>query len=437
MKEQIFEVNCGFFDSINKDRLYSAEEMNKPLNRVITNGVFATNKGKPGTDLQVVSANDGMNIIVKKGQGMFGDKWFENPAEIAITVPENTSIVPRRDSVIVQIDKTQSGRKGSIVYRAGTASSDPQPPNIGTKDNVIEYRLANIYVAAGTIQIGQDVISDLRGSSECPWVTGLLEQVDTSALFNQWQTAYNDYYTKSTHDFDEYKSMHQEAFDEFMRNLTSELSVATSILMLTNNFISSEEIASIPIGIPSYNSETDVLEVFINGIRATEGYHYEIAENGSNIDLKVPLNTGQAVNFLVMKSVISSDIETTTLLIKELNKKIDDFTNDSGWINLLLENDILPFDDENKPCIRNINNKVFVRGIIKNIENTELDISTLPIGKRPNVDHIYTSAALLDNEITSIVVLKITKEGKIKIISKTEEIPANALISLDTSFVSD
>ena len=149
MADQIFNVNCGFFDSVNRDRLYTADEMNRPYKRVITNGVFATPQGTPSTDLQVLSAGSGMGIIVKKGDGLFGDKWFENPADIALNVPANTNILPRRDSVIVQVDKRTAGRVGNIVYREGTPSSNPLPPSIGTVTNVIEYRLANIYVAAG------------------------------------------------------------------------------------------------------------------------------------------------------------------------------------------------------------------------------------------------------------------------------------------------
>lgn len=144
MSEQTFNVNCGFFDAVSGDRLYSADEMNRPYKRVISNGVFATPQGTPSTDLQVLSAGNEMNIIVKSGEGLFGDKWFENPSDITIQVPSNTQLVPRRDSVIVQIDKRTNGRTGNVIYRTGTPSSNPLPPDIGTVTNVIEYRVANI-----------------------------------------------------------------------------------------------------------------------------------------------------------------------------------------------------------------------------------------------------------------------------------------------------
>lgn len=321
MAEIKHNVNCGFFDAVNDDRLYLASEMNKPYKRIISNGVFATPQGTPSTDLQVISANDGMNIIVKKGEGLFGDKWFENPTDIAITIPNNTSIVPRIDSVIAQVDNTINGRVGNIIYRTGEPSSNPTAPELVNQNNISEYRIANIYVSASAVSVSQANITDLRGSAECPWVTGLLTQVDTSMLFRQWQVAYENYYNTSTSEFSEYEENRKAEFDQFINNLTSELSVATNVIMLTSNYISKETVTNIPINIPSYNPTTDVLMVFINGLRTTEELNYSINSNKTSIDLKVELLKGQAVNFLVLKSVIAADIQTTVTMIQELNNK--------------------------------------------------------------------------------------------------------------------
>ena len=68
MADQNFNVKSGFFNSINSDRLYNAEDMNRPYKRIIADGVFATQSGNPSSDLQAVSAGSGMNIIVKAGQ---------------------------------------------------------------------------------------------------------------------------------------------------------------------------------------------------------------------------------------------------------------------------------------------------------------------------------------------------------------------------------
>ena len=178
-----FEVTAGFFDAINNDRVYSADDMNRPYRKLISNGVFATPKGEPSDYLQVFTANNGMNIIVSAGYALIGDKWFENPSNLTITTAQNSDVLTRIDSIIAQMDKTQLGRAGNIVYRKGTASSNPVHPSINTEENIIEFRLADITISPSCIKITQDLIKDCRGSSECPWVTSLIYQVDTSTLY--------------------------------------------------------------------------------------------------------------------------------------------------------------------------------------------------------------------------------------------------------------
>lgn len=435
MADMKYQVNCGFFDSINQDRLYSANEMNRPYKRVITNGVFATPQGTPSTDLQVVSASNGMNIIVQAGEGLFADKWFENPANIAITVPNNTNIVPRFDSVLVQIDNTQNGRVGNIVYREGTPSSNPQPPAINTQANIKEYRLANIYVAAGANAINNDAITDCRGSADCPWITSLIQQVDTSALFAQWQYAYENYYNTSTSEFNEYTTEQREAWEEFLDNLTSELTVATNVIMLTNNYISSGSVSNIPIGIPSYNPSTDILMVFVNGLRVTEGVNYTLNSNNTSIDLNVALTSGQAVNFLVMKSVIAADIQSTVTMIQNLDDKVNNFMQDSGWINFTLESGATAYNSSNKPGVRCVGNRVYLRGSFKGVTTLGKTICTLPVSYRPAQTHTFTTAAISGTTVQDSVVMQVNTDGTIKLAAASGSLSSSAGISIATNFV--
>jgi len=324
MADQTFAVNCGFFDSVDKDRLYSADEMNRPYKRVITNGVFATQVGTPSNDLQVMAQGNSMNIIVSPGEGLFGDKWFQNPTALAITVPDNTNIVARIDSVIAQVDKRQIGRVGNIVYRTGSPASTPTPPSINQISSVIEYRIANIRVGAGAVVINQANITDCRGSSECPWITSLIKQVDTSTLFNQYQEAFEFFYDETTSDFESWSAEKKAEFEQWLETLTEQLSVATNVIILDHTYISTGHITTVPIGIPSYDKETDALMVFANGLKMTEGENYTIDANSENIVLKAELLAGQIVNFFVLKSVMAADIQTTATMIQELNDEVAD-----------------------------------------------------------------------------------------------------------------
>lgn len=310
MADQTFAVHCGFFDAINSDRTYSADEMNRPYKRVISNGVFATPNGTPSTDLQV-TASSGMNIICKKGEGLFGDKWFENPSGIAITVPSNTGTVPRIDSVIVQVDTRTSGRVGNIVHRTGTPASSPVPPAINQVEGVKEYRLANIRVNAGVSAITQSMITDRRGSSDCPWVTSLIYQVDTSTLYDQWQAAYAEY-------FEEEKAV----WDAWYAQLTEDLDVSMTLDRHVNTVTTTAQTTgTIPIGL-AYNHNTDILEVYINGLRAIEGTHYVVVDGDTSIQVENQLDIGQTVTFVVMRSVISGSATNIMVLLQDLESQI-------------------------------------------------------------------------------------------------------------------
>ena len=210
-----YNVNAGFFDAINEDRTYSADDMNRPYRRLVSNGVFATPKGEASDDLQVFSANNGMNVIVSAGNAIIGDKWFENPSDLIITISQNSEVLSRIDSIVAQVDKTQAGRVGNIVYRQGSASSNPVHPEINTEENIFELRLADIIISPSCVKVTQDLITDCRGSNECPWVTSLIYQVDTSTLYAQWQAAYQKYYEDQEAEHDEYFTEFKQAMANF------------------------------------------------------------------------------------------------------------------------------------------------------------------------------------------------------------------------------
>lgn len=176
MAEQIYNVNCGFFDAVNNDRVYTAEDMNRLYKRVIHDGVFPDENNNPSNDF-LVEADSGMTIAVGTGEGVFASHWLKNSVDIPIDVPPNSSN-DRIDSVIIQVDTRKSGRAGNIVYRTGEPSINPAPPEINEVQGVVEYRLANVSVVSGATAITNADITDLRGTSECPWVTGIVSADD-------------------------------------------------------------------------------------------------------------------------------------------------------------------------------------------------------------------------------------------------------------------
>lgn len=435
MADQIFPVNCGFFDAINNDRLYTADQMNLPYKRVIANGVFATPEGTPSTDLQVSAPGGGMSITVQPGEGIFAHKWYNNPAGLSITVPPNTGTLQRIDSVIVQVDERISGRVGNIVYRTGTPANPPQPPEINTTDGVTEYRLANVSVPAGATAIDASMVNDLRGSEHCPWVTSLIYQVDTSTLFDQFNAAYTNQFKAYTLDFEQYKAQQREAWEEFVKTLTDQLTVSTNIITYKSSCTITGPTTLVPINIPSFDPTTDLLQVYINGLFAQPGEKYVIT--GSDILLTNSIDAGNLVYFFVFKSVIGGDIESTVTMMQRMDEEIRGFMADSGWQRLPLSGGVLPGSDSTAPAIRQIGNRVYLRGSVRNVTGTETLLCILPVEMRPAQNHDYLSAALADPDITTPFGIRIeAATGKVIAQAPTGPIMGYETISLATTFLS-
>lgn len=428
MAEQYFPANSGFYDSVSGDRLYSADQMTMPYRRLVADGVFAQKSGNPSTDLQVEAQSPAaMKVVVRAGNAMIGNKWFELGADCVITVPSNTNILPRIDSVIAQVDLRASGRMGQIVYRTGTPSSNPYAniPPINQVENVIEFRLANVYVGASATYIDVTNISDQRGSEDCPWVTSLIYQVDTSTLFNQWQAAYAKFYDDATEDLHDYMEAEQQAWEAWVQTLTDELTATTEVMTLQSRVTLSAASATVNIGIPSFDGEADALLVYVNGdIRPTTDYTI----SGQSVVFNSSLPLGTVVDFVDFKSVISANVETVVQMIRKLNDMIVAFTADTGWIKITTSQGVIG----QQPEIRAFGNKVYLRGKVMGMVGT---IGTLPAQFRPAKD-FYFPASGYGPSIEINAACRITSSGTLEVLRISGSDPmGSSELSISTAYV--
>lgn len=300
-------IRCGFFNSINEDRLYTAEEMTRPYELLVSNGVFATQQGTPSNYLQVY-ANVGMTVLVKAGRGIFFDKWFLSDSDISLSVESSEVTLPRVDSVVVRVDISEAVRGAEIVVKKGTPNSGATVSNMGNyapavtrSDTVKEYRLANIYIPAQSSVVIQQNIQDARGLSDCGWVTSLIKQVDTSTLYEQWQAA----------------------FDDWFSDVKETLSTATLIRSYNSvyNTVVQDE-TTIPIQISQYNRNIDILQVYINGLMLIKDVEFTITDN-EYIELAQGVDIGTPISFVVYKSIDGSDAETVVSQVVDLQNNME------------------------------------------------------------------------------------------------------------------
>lgn len=191
-------MKSGFHNSINGDRKYNAEDMCRPYKDILSNGVFPN----PSDQLQVF-ASSGMTVSVSSGGGLFGKGWAYNDAPVLLTLDSPEATLSRIDAIIVRRDDSESVRDTILTVKKGTPSTNPIAPTMVHNDYIDEYCLATIKVTPTTSVITNSMITDTRPNTKvCGFVTGLVDQVDTSTLFNQWQSAYEEQYEKFMDEFE-------------------------------------------------------------------------------------------------------------------------------------------------------------------------------------------------------------------------------------------
>lgn len=204
-------ITSGFFNSDNGDRKYNAAQIGRYLQYIVSDGVYAHNS----SSLQVL-ANDGMEVQVQSGRAMLDHHFMENDAPITLTLSAGGT-QDRIDGIVMYVDLTE--RACGIVIKEGTPAASPVRPALTRTDVRKEYMLAAVRVPKLSSAITQSNITDTRAdTSVCGWVTGLIKQVDTTTLFNQWQAAYEEAYAKN----EDYLAAQQAAWEEFLGNVSED-----------------------------------------------------------------------------------------------------------------------------------------------------------------------------------------------------------------------
>lgn len=184
-------LTYGFYNSINSDRKYNAQQLSSIFDGVINDGVFMS----IGTSL-IVTQGSGMNVNVGIGRAWFNKTWTDNDSILPLPIDQAEVILYRIDTVVIETNATDDVRANSIKIIKGIPSSfvDLKPPVLIHSELVNQYPLAHICIAPGVTEITQDVILNTVGTSECPFITGILETINTDELIQQWESQFNAWF---------------------------------------------------------------------------------------------------------------------------------------------------------------------------------------------------------------------------------------------------
>lgn len=185
-------VSSGFFNSVNHDRRYDAEQFSSLFDGLIHDGVFES----IGDAFRVTAYADApYTVIVGTGRAWFDHTWTLNDSQYAITLTEPNEALGRIDAIVLDVDRTQEVRKNSIVYIQGDYLFTPEYPELIKSDLHNQYPLAYIHVDAGSdFKLSNSDIEIKVGTSECPYVLGIIEAINEDLYWQQLDASFDEWW---------------------------------------------------------------------------------------------------------------------------------------------------------------------------------------------------------------------------------------------------
>lgn len=216
-------VSSGFFNAVNHDRRYNAEELGSIFDGILKDGVYST-EGQAFA----VSADEGLFVNVGSGRAWFNHTWTLNDAPIKLEIIEPPLYMSRYDAVVLEINKTEDVRENRIKIVNGLAADTPVKPEMVKTDTIIQYPLAYILVESNVTEILPEKIEVTVGTEECPFCTGILQQVTIDELLVAWDqefhTTLDDWKATETADFQSWwQTFVDQLSDEQATNLQNEI----------------------------------------------------------------------------------------------------------------------------------------------------------------------------------------------------------------------
>ena len=190
------------------DRVYLAEDFAKYFSLFISNGVFPN----PSTGLQVLAQTvPNMTVTLKPGFAFINGYGYENTSDYVFTIDTADGVLNREDSIFIRWYLTD--RKIAAYKAVGTPGAEASHVDLIRTKDYWDLCVARITVKAGVTSITQSAITDTRLNTDlCGIVATLVDQVDTTTLYNQIQADLEEFQNVSEEDFTAWYQQQQQMF---------------------------------------------------------------------------------------------------------------------------------------------------------------------------------------------------------------------------------
>ena len=307
MAERSGFFNARLVDGV-YDRRYNAEDYRDNLGAIISNGV----RRSGDNDLRV-SAMGGMQYSVAIGRAWIKGGWYHNDSTYVGTVPTANVTLPRIDRIVLRFNSSNNVRDIHLEYLTGEAASSPVPPELTREGEIYDLCLAEIAVGANAITINQTNITDKRSDATlCGWITT--------------PVGYDDYFVS----IDGQMIDHLDLIDEEWQGMKDDWASVTLFKKYEDRIEleSTQTVVTVPI--VQYNPNTDILDIYVNGIYSVKGVDYTLS--GNIVTFTVEKIAGTEISFSVYKSIDGSgDIASLLDIVTQLQNTIGNMANLSEY----------------------------------------------------------------------------------------------------------
>lgn len=281
----------GFFNArkINGeyDRKYSANDYTDNLAVIISTGVLRSS----ADDLKVTAS--GMLVTVAAGRGWINGHYYYNDAPMTLAPVPSATGGARYDRVVLRMDKSLNERKVSVEYLLGTASNDPQKPELTRNETIYEICLADIYVPSAQNYV---IAYDTRSDAEvCGWVYSVSGD---GSFFTSLDNTFTEWFDSVRDSLATVTILKRYTFSTTLRSPTKRVVFSTTV----------------------YNAETCFVEVFVNGLYDTD---YTVDPSELIITFNETMTAGTEVVVNVYRNIDGTGINTIVDDVEALQNAVE------------------------------------------------------------------------------------------------------------------
>lgn len=183
-------VTSGFYNSVNGDRTYDAEQFGSLFDGIISDGIFPN----VGNKFYTRPTGSGMSVYVGSGKAWINRRWVENSGDEQLTIEGANATLDRYDIVCIVVDNNKAVRSAKFQVVKGTPAQSPLPPSLPSGNGIKSMAIAQIKVVKNSRSIAAEDVVNLAGTGNSQYIGGPATTIDLTALQAQLRGEFDTWF---------------------------------------------------------------------------------------------------------------------------------------------------------------------------------------------------------------------------------------------------